>query len=126
MQYAYQTVIFNSLKPLRFIGVLGLFASFCAFLFALYSIIVNLVKAHVQEGWTTQVLFTSAMFFFLFLVLSVLGEYVARLIDESNTGSDYDVLAEKHSATMIDPERRNVYRESEADRTNLVQTGRDQ
>ena len=125
MRIAYLTIIFNSLKPLRFINFLGIAGTLLAFLFALYSILVNIVKAHVQEGWTTQVLFTSAMFFILFVVLSVLGEYVARLIEESDPGSDYEVLFERHSSTMIDTERKNVFRESVSEETNWAQTGRD-
>ena len=106
-------------------NVLGLFSSFISFLFALYSVVVHLFKRNVVEGWTTQILFTSIQFFFLFLILAFLGEYILRLLSNQNNTSSYNVVLEKHSSVMLDLSRLNVISESTASEVNLTQTGRD-
>ncbi|MBE6404647.1 MAG: hypothetical protein E7040_01340 [Lentisphaerae bacterium] len=123
--HAVSILILNSTKPLRFMNVLGLFSSFISFLFALYSVVVHLFKRNVVEGWTTQILFTSIQFFFLFLILAFLGEYILRLLSNQNNTSSYNVVLEKHSSVMLDLSRLNVISESTASEVNLTQTGRD-
>lgn len=124
-RHAVSLLILNSTKPLRFVNLLGLAASGVSFLFACYSLLIHLFKKNVVEGWTTQILFSSIQFFFLFLILSFLGEYMLRLLSNQNNNSAYNVVLEKHSSVMLDVSRLNVLNESVSNEINLTQTGRD-
>ena len=118
-------MVFNSSRPLRWMSGLGLIGSVSAFLFAVYSLLVHLVKGHVVEGWTTTILFMSALFMMQFIVLSFFGEYLGRLLDERSDRADYSVVFEKNSAVMVNQDRLNVFTDSVGAETNRVQTGRD-
>lgn len=104
----FKFIVFNSIKPLRWMSVLGALGSVSAFLFAVYSIIVNLVKNTVIEGWTSMVLFSSVQFMILFIILAFLGEYIARLLQESNNSRSYYVSHESNSAIKLEAERLNI------------------
>jgi hypothetical protein len=55
----------------------------------------------------------SAMFFFLFLILSVLSEYVGRILEETRDRPLYHAAEERQSNVMLAAaERRNVVKES--------------
>jgi polyisoprenyl-phosphate glycosyltransferase len=118
-------LVFNSSRPLRWMSGLGLFGSFSAFLFAVYSLLVHLAKGHVVEGWTTTILFMSALFMIQFIVMSFFGEYLGRLLDERSEQADYSVVFEKTSAVMVNQDRVNVLGAAVSAEVNRVQTGRD-
>ncbi|MDB6374970.1 glycosyltransferase [Photorhabdus bodei] len=119
-----KVMIFNSTKPLRWMSLLGIFGSFLAFIFSLYSLIVRMINNHVIEGWTTQIIFMSILFMLLFTMLAFFGEYLGRLLDDRSEHSDYNIIYEKNSSVMIDSHRVNVLTDSTPDIVNLVQTGR--
>lgn len=101
-------LVFNSTKPLRWMSGLGVFGSFLAFSFSLYSLAVHYFKDTVIEGWTTMILFTSWLFMIMFIILAFLGEYLGRLLDERNEQSDYKVSFEKTSSVMLNENRENI------------------
>jgi hypothetical protein len=105
-------MIFNSTKPLRWISLLGVLGSFSAFIFALYSIVVNFIKEDVIEGWTSMVFFSSFLFMILFVILAFLGEYLARLLSENNNQKTYYISSEETSAVMLEEDRFNVLQQS--------------
>lgn len=118
-------IVFNSSRPLRWMSGLGLFGSFSAFIFAVYSLLVHLVKGHVVEGWTTTILFMSALFMMQFVMMAFFGEYLGRLLDDRSEQADYSVVFEKNSAVMVNQDRVNVLSDSVNAEVNRVQTGRD-
>ena len=122
---AVSILVFNSTRPLRVFNGLGLAASGLAFIFGAYSVLIHLWKNNVLEGWTTTILFMSILFFTLFLILSLFGEYLARLLEDRVDVRAYSVVYERHSSVMLDVNRLNVSQNSESDEINLVQTGRD-
>lgn len=102
-------LINNSNAPLRLVSGVGLIGSLLCLLYGVYILVVNLVKANVMEGWTTLSLQVSGLFFFVFLMLALIGEYMARVLDESMERPLYHLRDEKSSAVMIsDATRRNV------------------
>lgn len=117
-------MVFNSLKPLYAIAILGLLGSFFAFIFALYSLAIQFLKSSVVEGWTSIVLLISFFSLLQFLMLSFISQYLARLLRELNRESDYAVIFEKNSRVMVNRDRINVLEEEELEQNNLVQTGR--
>jgi len=117
-------IVFNSSRPLRWMSGLGLFGSFSAFVFAVYSLLIHLVKGHVVEGWTTTILFMSALFMMQFVMMAFFGEYLGRLLDDRSEQDDYSVVFEKNSSVMVNQDRVNVLNNSMSVEENLVQTGR--
>jgi len=105
-------MIFNSTKPLRWISLLGIVGSFTAFVFAIYSIIVHLLKDDIIEGWTSMVFFSSFLFMILFIILAFLGEYLARLLNENNNQRSYYISNEETSSIMLETDRFNVLHQS--------------
>jgi hypothetical protein len=122
---AISVLVYNSTTPLRIINGLGLFASLVSLTISCYSIAIRLFKTHVVEGWTTLTFFMSIQFFFLFLIVSFIGEYLARLLSDRSEATAYSVKFEKHSSVMLDTALLNIREKSEAEQTNRVQTGRD-
>lgn len=117
-------MVFNSSRPLRWMSGVGLLGSVSAFMFAIYSLLVHLVKGHVVEGWTTTILFMSALFMMQFIVLSFFGEYLGRLMEEHTEQADYAVVFEKNSVVMVNQDRVNVLSDPVNTEINRVQTGR--
>lgn len=99
---AIDIVVTSSRHPLRFVSRLGLFASAMNVLYIGYIGVVQLVKPHVAEGWTTTSLQNTAMFFFVTLILAVLCEYVGRLLEEVQGRPLYFVAEEKDSALRLE------------------------
>ena len=107
-----QLMIFNSTKPLRWISLLGVLGSLSAFIFAIYSIIMNIIKDDVTEGWTSMVFFSSFLFMILFIILAFLGEYIARLLNENKNQNSYDISSEETSMVILETDRFNVLHQS--------------
>ncbi len=106
-------IVTNSTRPLRYVAVLGLFASFLNLLYLVYVFLVFLFKEHRAEGWVTTSVAISGMFFVVFLILTVFAEYFGRLLEETRDRPLYFVAEERSSSVVIaDATRRNVVSES--------------
>lgn len=112
IEQSLKLMVFNSTKPLRWISMLGIVGSLSAFIFAIYSVVVNLIKDDVIEGWTSMVFFSSFLFMILFIILAFLGEYIARLLNESGNQKSYYISSEETSAVMLEMDRFNVLHQS--------------
>jgi hypothetical protein len=74
-----------------------------------YVVIVYFVKDDVMPGWTTLSLQVSGLFFLMFIMLALFGEYLGRLIDETSERPLYYVRDERSSSVMvINPHRPNL------------------
>lgn len=99
----------HSLAPLRVVSVLGLLGSLASLLYSLYVVGVYLFKQDVMPGWTTLSLQVSGLFFLVFVMLTLIGEHLGRLLDESVDRPLYHVREEQSSAVMLsNVARRNV------------------
>jgi polyisoprenyl-phosphate glycosyltransferase len=88
---------------------LGFGAAVLNLLYALYVVAVVAFKNDVAEGWTTLSMQSSFMFFMLFLIMTILVEYVARILDESRGDSPYHIVDELNSRISVaDATRRNI------------------
>jgi glycosyltransferase involved in cell wall biosynthesis len=99
----------SSIHPLRFASLLGLAASGINLLYLIYVVAIYLFKPHVAEGWTTLSLQQGGMFFLIFVILTLLSEYVSVVLKESHVRPTYFVARESQSNIVLrDPNRRNV------------------
>jgi hypothetical protein len=102
-------IVFNSSMPLRFVSVLGLSGSLLSFAYSLFVIVNYLTRRDLMQGWTTLSLQVSGLFFLVFIILMLLSEYVARVLEESSDRPLYYVREEVASTLVLaDPVRRNV------------------
>lgn len=106
---AMDILISNSALPLRIASMLGLLASSMNLAYLIYIFVVTLVKSNIAEGWLTTSLTHTIMFLMLFLILSVLSEYIARILDETKEQPLYFVEYETTSSvSSFDKERLNI------------------
>jgi glycosyltransferase involved in cell wall biosynthesis len=90
-------LVSNSAAPLRLAALLGFMASLANIAYLFYILVVSLIKQHVAEGWITTSLTQTTMFLLVFLILSILSEYVARILDETKEQPLYFVEFEASS-----------------------------
>jgi polyisoprenyl-phosphate glycosyltransferase len=106
-------VMDNSPHPLRIVAGVGIIAALLNLLYAVYVIVVYLVRREVAPGWATMSLTNSAQFLALALMLAVLCEYVGRLSTRLQDVPEYYVRGEETSAVMLERDRRNIVPEPE-------------
>jgi len=97
---ALDIILSNSARPLRWAVRLGLMASFINLAYFGYIFIVSLIKQEIAEGWLTTNVMSTLMFFFLFLILTVLSEYIARILEETKDRPLYFIDYEVDSPVM--------------------------
>lgn len=99
----------HSVAPMRMVSLLGLSGSFLSLVYSLYVVGVYLFQRDVMPGWTTLSLQVSGLFFLVFVILTMIGEHLGRLLDEAVDRPLYHVREEQASAVMLsDLARRNV------------------
>jgi glycosyltransferase involved in cell wall biosynthesis len=104
----------HSSAPMRLVSLLGLAGSFISLVYSLYVVGIYFSKDDVMPGWTTLSLQMSGLFFLAFVMLTLIGEHLGRLIDESVDRPLYHVREEQSSSVMLsDLTRRNVMDRSE-------------
>ena len=102
IDHAMEIAIANSRHPLRVVSRLGLALSVINLLYAFYVLLIFLFKRDVAAGWTTMSMQMTGMFFFLFLILAVLCEYVGRILEETQDRPLYFVSAERTSTVLLE------------------------
>jgi polyisoprenyl-phosphate glycosyltransferase len=106
-------VVNASRHPLRFVSWFGVLASAVNLLYVGFVTYSYLFGKHIAPGWTTLSLQTALMFFFVFLILTVLAEYIGHILVESENRPLYYVSEERNSSVLIaDQERKNITRSS--------------
>ncbi len=109
VRLASEIVLSYSHHPLRAVSLLGLMASAANLLYAFYAIATYLLNRRVSEGWTTLSLELAIMFFILFVILSVVCEYLGRILEETRAQPAYHIMEELASTVLVaDETRRNV------------------
>jgi dolichol-phosphate mannosyltransferase len=107
-------LVSNTVTPLRFASMLALLASAANLLYLFYILAVTVLKSRIAEGWLTTSLMQTSMFLMLFLIMSILSEYIARILDETKEQPLYFVESESSSTVSeTDRDRLNVIRHSE-------------
>jgi glycosyltransferase involved in cell wall biosynthesis len=110
MNLAMEIAVSYSHHPLRLVSKLSLLISGANLLIALYTILTYLFKpGRVVEGWTTLSLEISIMFFFVFLVMAVIAEYIGQMREELRGQPPYHIMEELTSNVLIaDATKRNI------------------
>lgn len=112
----------NSAHPLRVMTWLGLFASATNVIYALYVVLVYLIKPHLAEGWVTLSLQAALQFFVISIILTVLSEYVGRLFLRTLPRAPYILEAERNSSVLAPATVRNVVSDSASSMSRVSET----
>lgn len=99
LSFALNVIFSNSTLPLRLATYLGVLASFLNLLFLVYIFLVALIKRRVAEGWISTSVVTATMFFLLFLLLTIMAEYISRILNETKDQPLY-FIAEEHNSNV--------------------------
>lgn len=92
----------NTRHPLRVVTIAGLLGAFMNLVYAIYVVVVFLIKPNVAAGWTTMSLQVSGMFFFVCLILAVLSEYVGIILGEVRSRPLYFIAQEANSSVLLE------------------------
>jgi glycosyltransferase involved in cell wall biosynthesis len=111
-QDAMRILVSSSQTPLRFVSALGILAGSLNLCYVLYVLAIYFFKKEVAPGWVTLSLQLAAMFFFVFLILVSLSEYVVQILTESQDNPLYHVESDRTSALTAGVGRRNVLTDS--------------
>ncbi len=103
-----QLLVSTTRAPMRLVTSLSLFGAVANLIYAVYVLVIGLVKPDIASGWVSLSLQQSGMFFLISLVLLVLGEYILHMASLSNEGPLYHVAQEFTSARMTRREKLNI------------------
>ncbi len=87
VKLAIDSLISFSHRPLRYVALLSVVISIATLLAAVYVFVDKLINTHVVEGWSSLMVVLLIMFCILFLFLSVISEYIFRILDEFEAAS---------------------------------------
>ena len=106
---AIDIIVSNSTHPLRVVSRLALVLSVFNLFYIGYVAITYFLSDHIAPGWVTQSMQIASMGFFVFMIMTVLCEYVGRILNEVQERPLYYVSDESSSPTLLfDEERKNV------------------
>ncbi|NLZ48236.1 MAG: glycosyltransferase family 2 protein [Clostridiales bacterium] len=83
IKFAKDGIIGFSSKPLKLITTLGLFSVLISFLILIYTLISKIVQSDIEQGWTSIMVAISFFSGVQLLSLGIVGEYIARIYDET-------------------------------------------
>lgn len=86
------TILFNySSFPLRMVAFAGMIVSFLSLLLGVAYIVNDLIKGTNVQGWTTIVVLLSFFNGISLLVISMIGEYIVRLLNQSSSSESFHI-----------------------------------
>ncbi len=91
LKFAADGIIGFSSKPLKLIANLGVLTVVFSFLIIVYSILSKLFGKNVESGWTSIMLAVTFFGGVQMIAMGILGEYIARIYDESKNRPLYIV-----------------------------------
>ena len=82
-------LIGNSSLLLRVVGIVGVLASLSGFAFAFYVIMRKVLGSTIEPGWASLVVINLVFCGLILIALSIIGEYLIRLLEGSNQKPPY-------------------------------------
>jgi len=110
INFTIDVLVNYSHRLIRMATILSLTAAITNLLYILYVIGIFAFKDNVAQGWTSSNLYSSSMYFVLFLVLAIVGEYVRIIIQNQKKISFYEITDEKSSIALFS-DQKNIDKE---------------
>ena len=98
MKLALDGIINFSTKPLKIIGVIGIFAIIISFLLLVYTLVSYVFNLnHLTPGWASIMVTITFLSGLQFMSIWIMSEYIARIYDEARHRPEY-IIDEKGNA----------------------------
>ena len=110
INFTINVLVNYSHRLIRVGTLLSLGTSLSNLLYVFYVLGVYLFKDNVIEGWTSSNIYSSIMYFVLFLVLAILGEYIRIIVENQKKTSMYEIVDEKSSVVLFS-DKKNIDKE---------------
>ncbi len=98
----------TSARPLRIITMMSLSISVLSLLYAVYVVLIVVVKDDIAKGWASMSLQISGLFFLVCIILAVMSEYILQILEATTHHPRYHIAAQHHSGMMQISRERNV------------------
>ncbi len=106
----------TSARPLRIITLMSLSISVLSLIYAVYVVLIVVVKDDIAKGWASMSLQISGLFFLVCIILAVMSEYILQILEATTHHPRYHIAAQRHSETMQIARERNVVETREVER----------
>lgn len=110
INFTIDILVNNSQRLIRMATILSLGTAIVNLLYIFYVFIIYLVKDNIAQGWTSSSLYSSSMYFVLFLVLAVIGEYIRMILQNQKDTPLYEIVDEKSSVALFS-DKKNIDKE---------------
>lgn len=107
INFTIDVLVNYSHRLIRMVTILSLSTAIINLIYIFYVFIIYLLKDNVADGWASSNIYNSTIYFVLFLVLSVMGEYIRMIIQNQKNTPFYEITDEKSSVALFS-EKRNI------------------
>ncbi len=101
VNFTIDVLVNYSHRLIRMATILSLSTAVINLFYIVYIFGIYLFKDNVAQGWTSSNLYSSMMYFILFLVLAVIGEYIRMIIQNQRNTPFYEIIDEKSSVALF-------------------------
>lgn len=112
IKFASDGIIAFSTKPLKIVMTLGLISVFISIAVLLYSVIVKFIGQDIETGWASIMVTVTFFSGIQLLGLGIVGQYIARIYDESKNRPIYivkeTVNINQEDTTSHNKEKENI------------------
>jgi dolichol-phosphate mannosyltransferase len=91
LKFASDGIVAFSSRPLKVVSLIGTITIMISFIMLVYSILVKLFGGRTEPGWTSLMVVITLFSGVQLLSLGIIGEYIARIYDESKNRPLYIV-----------------------------------
>ncbi len=110
VNFTIDVLVNYSHRLIRLATILSLSTAMINLFYIVYIFGIYLFKDDVAEGWTSSNIYNSTIYFVLFLVLAVIGEYVRMIIQNQKNNPMYEIVDEKSSVALFS-NKKNIDKE---------------
>lgn len=107
INFTIDVVVNYSHRLIRVGTLFSIGASIANLIYILYVFGIYLFKDNVAQGWASSNMYSSAMYFVIFLVLAIIGEYVRVILHNQKNTPLYEIVDEKSSVALFS-DKKNI------------------
>lgn len=89
LKLAIDGIMSFSIKPLRLVTIMGLFATFLAFIYFIYALVIRIFYQKTNTGWASILITILFMGGIQLISLGIIGEYIGKVYIESKNRQNY-------------------------------------
>lgn len=101
VNFAIDLIISNSFKLLRIGSIAAILMAFLNLIYIFYIFLIYIFKDFVISGWTSSNLYSCVIYAVLFLILSIVCEYIRIILINQKQNKAYEIIDEKISTALL-------------------------